>query len=77
MSGAIIKAVDRATGKESTQDKGFVESNWGPITRDYLVTIKKLTSESFAKIASKAQAFTKLARQGDITMVIPIFLGPM
>jgi hypothetical protein len=63
-SKAIIKTTNIATGKESSKDKSFTETNWGVATRGYLSTIrKKLKDGSFAKIVIGAQQFSKMIRR--------------
>jgi hypothetical protein len=63
-SKAIVKTVNVTTGRESARDKAFTEQNWGQVTRNYLMTIKKnLREDSWRKIIARAQAYAKLGRR--------------
>jgi hypothetical protein len=45
-SSAIIKTINKATGKESTKATDFNQANWATITNGYLVSIKKALSSA-------------------------------
>jgi hypothetical protein len=64
VSKAIIKTVNANTGRESSKDRAFTEANWGPATRNYLISIQdNLRPGSFDKIVAKAQSFMKHGRR--------------
>ena len=40
-SSAIIKTINKATGKESTKMTDFNQANWASVTNGYLLSMKK------------------------------------
>ena len=70
LSSAIIKTINKATGKESTKTTDFNQPNWGPITNGYLLSIKKALSSpsKLNPIIKAAKSFMKAtSRFGDST----------
>ena len=69
-SSAIIKTINKATGKESSKTTDFNQANWATVTDSYLLSIKKaLSSESkFDLIINAAKSFLKITTwTGDTT----------
>jgi len=69
-SSAIIKTINKATGKESTKTTDFNQANWGPIINGYLLSIKKALSSpsKLNPIIKAAKSFMKAtSRIGDST----------
>jgi hypothetical protein len=67
-SQAITKTINVTTGRESAQEKAFTEPHWGPVTRNYLNTIKhNLREDSWSKIVARAQAYAKLGHRPNET----------
>jgi lysozyme family protein len=69
-SSAIIKTINKATGKESTKTTDFNQANWATITNGYLSSIKKALSSpsKFNPIIDAAKRFVKAtSRIGDTT----------
>jgi hypothetical protein len=67
-SSAIMKTMNKATGKESTKSTDFNLANWGAITNGYLSSIKKtLSDKKFDGIINDAMSFTKVSRRGEST----------
>jgi hypothetical protein len=65
---AIIKTINKATGKESTKTTDFNQANWATITTGYLSSIKKTLSSAskFNEIVNAAKSFMKItSRTGD------------
>ena len=69
-SSAIIKTVNKATGKESTKMTDFNQVNWATITNGYLSSVKKTLSSAskINDIINAAKGFLKAtSRTGDST----------
>ena len=69
-SSAIIKTVNKATGKESTKMTNFNQVNWATITNGYLSSVKKTLSSAskINDIINAAKGFLKAtSRTGDST----------
>jgi hypothetical protein len=60
-SSAIIKTINKATGKESTKATDFNQANWATITTGYLASIKKALSSASKLniIINAAKSFVK------------------
>jgi hypothetical protein len=58
-SSAIIKTINKATGKESTKMMDFKQMNWAAITNGYLSSIKALSASKFNIIVDAAWSFVK------------------
>ena len=61
-SSAIIKTINKATGKESTKMMDFNQANWASVTNGYLLSMKKALSSTskFDLIISAAKTFVKV-----------------
>ena len=69
-SSAIIKTINKATGKELTKMTDFNQVNWASVTNGYLLSMKKALSSTskFDLIISAAKTFMKATfRTGDTT----------
>ena len=69
-SSAIIKTINKATGKESTKMMDFNQANWASVTNGYLFSIKKALSSTskFDLVISAAKTFMKVTfRTGNTT----------
>jgi hypothetical protein len=69
-SSAIIKTVNKTTGKESSKLTDFNQANWATVTSGYLSSIKKTLSSpaKFDAIINAAKSFIKAtSRTGDTT----------
>ena len=69
-SSAIIRTINKATGKESTKSTDFNQTNWAMITNGYLTSIKKTLSSpsKFDPIINEAKSFVKAtSRPSDST----------
>ena len=69
-SSAIIKTINKATGKESTKTTDFNQANWATITNGYLSSIKKAftgrNASKFDDTINEAKSFLKAtSRAGD------------
>jgi len=47
------------------KDTAFNDHRWGDVTRDYVVSVKKLSPESFNEICNRARQLSKSTRKGD------------
>ncbi len=47
------------------KDTAFNDHRWGDVTRDYVVSVKKLSPESFNEICNWARQLSKSTRKGD------------
>ena len=70
-SSAIIKTINKATGKESTKTTDFNHTNWAMITSSYLSNIKTNLSSAgkFDRIINDSKSFMKMvtSQSGDTT----------
>ena len=86
-SSAIIKTINKATGKESTKATDFNQANWATITNGYVVSIKKnlFSPKKLDPIVNAAKSFVKAtSRAGDTSTLstsaeqMPVvFRGPV
>jgi hypothetical protein len=50
----ITKGINTATGRES-KDTAFTEQNWGQVTRGYLASIQKMSTDAFDEVVELAR----------------------
>ena len=67
---AIGKALNKASGNESSKLHGFNEGNWGATTRQYLKSVNNLKPASFEKIIKEAKQLRVTRASGDSTKTI-------
>jgi hypothetical protein len=55
-----VKTVNPLTGRESSKAVAFGDTNWGPATRKYMVSLNEFRPETVDKIFQKAEKYMKV-----------------